>query len=418
MATSEASLAPKLWPVILGLLLAMALAQLDQSIVAPALPQIAREFGGLEHFQWIVSAFMLSSTVSMPVYGRLGDLHGRKRVLTIALAIFSAGAVLCAAANSMLALIIARAVQGLGAGGVITQVQASIGDVVPPQRRAHYQSMFMSVFAACGICGPVLGGLITQSLSWRWIFLLNLPIALAAVLVLSATLKNSASVTRAPQPLLPRQLLANTSYLSALAVTVCGALALFGAMVFLPMHLQATYGVSALQTGTMLIPFTAGLLLATLSGSALVPRAMSSRALLSFGLLVAFGANIAMSLLIHVRGSTMAIEIMLGIIGLGNGWFMPSAIALVQDAAPSGTLGIATAMATFFRSLAGAIGVVLAGAVIGIFLRNADGPAHIDARAYQSGLTAVFSLSALLVMIAWCVERMLLRRMAHAEKLH
>jgi MFS family permease len=166
--------------VFAGLMLALLLAALDQNIVATALPRIVSDLGGLAHLSWVVTAFLVASTMTTPLYGKLSDVFGRKPAFFVSILTFLAGSVLCGLSRSMTELIVFRAVQGLGAGGLITLSQTVVGDLVSPRDRGRYQGLFASVFAACSVAGPLLGGLITQALSWHWIFYVNLPVGAAA----------------------------------------------------------------------------------------------------------------------------------------------------------------------------------------------------------------------------------------------
>src|SRR4051794_21294924 len=184
---------PHLRLIFSGLMLVLLLAALDQTIVATALPTIVADLGGLEHLAWVTSAYLLAQTVVTPLYGKLGDLYGRKRVLQSAVVLFLAGSVLCGLAASMDELIAFRAVQGLGGGGLIVLTQAVIGDVVPPRERGRYQGLFGAVFGLSSVAGPLLGGVIVEHVSWRWIFMVNLPLGAIALAVIAATLPATAA---------------------------------------------------------------------------------------------------------------------------------------------------------------------------------------------------------------------------------
>ncbi len=183
--------------VIFGaLMLVLLLAALDQTIVATALPTIVGDLGGLSHLSWVTSAFLLAQTAVTPLYGKLGDLYGRKRILQSAVMLFLVGSVLCGLSRSMIELIAFRAVQGLGAGGLIVLVQSVVGDIVPPRERGRYQGLFGAVFGVASVAGPLLGGVIVDSISWRWIFYVNLPVGLVALVVLGATLPSTGGRTK------------------------------------------------------------------------------------------------------------------------------------------------------------------------------------------------------------------------------
>ena len=186
----------ELYMVFAGLMLALTLASLDQNIVSTALPRIVSDLGGLAHLSWVVTAFLVTSTISTPLYGKLSDMYGRKPLFFTAIIIFLIGSVLCGLAGSMFQLILFRAVQGLGAGGLITLAQTTVGDLIVPRERGKYQGLFGAVFATCSVAGPLLGGFITDFLSWRWIFYVNLPVGAAALFLIAIGLRTHCNKVR------------------------------------------------------------------------------------------------------------------------------------------------------------------------------------------------------------------------------
>jgi EmrB/QacA subfamily drug resistance transporter len=402
-----------------GLALGMLLASLDQTIVATALPTIVGDLGGLDHLSWVVTAYLLASTASTPLYGKISDLYGRKRIFQAAIVIFLIGSVLSGAAESMTQLIAFRAVQGLGAGGLIVLAQAIIGDILSPRERGRYQGYLGAVFALSSIAGPLVGGFFVDNLSWRWVFYINLPIGLLALIVTSVVLDlpfarrphaidwlgaslltsgiccvllatswggvrypwgsveilglvaaglvllglTAVQERRAAEPILPPHLFRNPVFLVVSATMMVVGLALFGATVFLPLFLQVVDGVSATSSGLQLFPMMIGIIATSTTVGRIVSHTGRYRIFPICGTAV---LTLGFVLLSTMEAGTPRWQtvIYMVIIGIGLGSTMPVLLVAVQNAVEHRDLGAATSAVSFFRSLGGSLGVALFGALL------------------------------------------------------
>ena len=421
--------------ILAGLMLGMVLAALDQTIVSTALPTIAGELGGINHLPWIVTAYLLTSTISTPLWGKLGDLHGRKGLFQAAIVIFLAGSVVSGISQNMGQLIAFRALQGIGAGGLIVGAMAIIGDVLSPRERGRYQGLFGAVFGFSSVAGPLLGGFFTDRLTWRWVFYINLPIGIVALYVTSVvlhlpkkrrqhvidylgTILLGIGVTaiilvttwggnehawsspliiglalvgaalliafvfvekRAAEPLMPLQLFRiHTFSLTSVLGFIVGV-AMFGGIVYLPLYLQLVHGVSATTSGLLMLPLMVGLLGVSTIAGILITRWGRYRIFPILGAALMAVGMFLLSLLTVDTPLRVASVYML-IVGMGLGGVMQVLIIAVQYSVPYEYLGTATASATFFRSIGGSFGVALFGGIFNqAFIRNA--PRHIPANA-------------------------------------
>ncbi|HEX8122738.1 MAG TPA: MDR family MFS transporter [Solirubrobacteraceae bacterium] len=404
--------------VLLALALSVLLAALDQTIVATALPTVAGELGSLDQLAWVVTAYLLAETVSMPIYGKLGDVLGRKRVLVGAVLLFLTGSALSGLAGSMLELIVFRALQGLGAGGLIVTAMAVIAELVPPKERARYMSMIGGVFAVASVAGPLLGGLFVDQLSWRWVFYVNLPVGAAALAVIVAKLPASAPVDRRPldvrgaallaacasalvliaswggtryawasptvltlaavalatlvalvaqerraaDPVLPLELFRIRAFSAAGASGFLVGMAMLGAVTFLPLYLQVVDGATATTAGLRMLPFVVGSLVAAAISSKRLGTAPRYKAYPVAGaVLVATGLLMLSRLDEHTSDAVAALDMV--VTGLGIGLVMQVVILVAQNHAPRRHMGVATSTVTFARSIGSAIGVAIFGAI-------------------------------------------------------
>jgi EmrB/QacA subfamily drug resistance transporter len=404
--------------VFAGLLLVMFLAALDQTIVATALPTIVGDLGGLNHISWVVTAYLLAQTVVTPLYGKLGDLYGRKIVLQSALLVFLAGSALCGQSRSLDELIAFRALQGLGGGGLMVSAQAAIGDVVPPRERGRYTGLFGAVFGLASVAGPLLGGFLTTNLSWRWIFYVNLPLGVAALFVLAATLPAASERVHhtidylgvallavglsaivlaaslggtsyawgspvivglwaagvvalaaflvcerhAREPVLPPRLLRNRVFAVTSAVGFVVGFALFGAVTYLPLFLQVVKGASPTGSGLQLVPLMGGLLITSIASGQVITRTGRYKAFPIAGTAVMTVGLYLLSTMDSTSGRGL-IFVFMFVLGLGLGMVMQVLVLAVQNAVEYSDLGVATSGATLFRSIGGSLGTATLGAI-------------------------------------------------------
>jgi EmrB/QacA subfamily drug resistance transporter len=428
VATAEAALGPpereessdiQRVRVIFGaLLLVMLLASLDQTIVSTALPTIVGDLGGLSHLSWVVTGYLLASTVVTPLYGKLGDLYGRKVLLQVAIVLFLIGSALCGLAQGMTELIAFRALQGLGGGGLMVTTMAVVGDIIPPRDRGKYQGFFGATFGVSTVLGPLLGGFFVDSLSWRWIFYVNLPLGLVALAVIAAVFQPrgdhvhhridylgaavlaaalSAIVlftslggtsyswgsplililiavgvvmlvlfplveARAAEPILPLALFRDRTFVVTSAVGFVIGLALFGAVTYLPLYLQVVKGHSPTASGLLLTPMMAGLLVTSILSGQLISRFGRYRMFPIAGTAV---ATLGLFLLSHIGVSTSSTTtaLYMVVLGLGLGMVMQVLVLAVQNAVDYRYLGVATSGSTLFRQIGGSIGVSAFGAI-------------------------------------------------------
>ena len=403
-----------------GLMMVLALASLDGNIVGPALPRIVSDLGGLAHLSWVVTAFAVASTASTPLYGKLSDQFGRRAAFFTSIGIFLGGSLFCGAAHSMGMLIGARALQGVGAGGLITLTQTSIADLVSPRERGRYQGLIAGVFALCSVAGPLLGGVITDAASWPWIFYLNLPVGAAAVAILAISLPRrqptrsrsvdflgfglliAATCTgllllswggtsydwaspqilglgaltlallallvpverRALEPALPARLFADRVYSCGVSSIALVTAALFGSLVFVPLFFQLVFATSATEAGLRMAPLMGGLIISSVVGGRLVTRTGKLKRFPVSGLAIGTLAYAGLTAAMLEGVSANSFDVLLALLGLGLGLVMPNITTAVQSAVSPADLGVATATMAFFRSLGGAFGVAMSGTIL------------------------------------------------------
>ncbi|ALM86662.1 multidrug ABC transporter [Bordetella sp. N] len=438
--------------VFAGLLLAMLLGALDQSIVSTALPVITTELGGLNHLAWVVTSFMLTSTVSAPLYGKLSDMYGRKPLFAVSIVLFLGASVLCGTADSMLGLILARALQGLGAGGLMTLAQTIIAGIVPNRDRARYQGLFTATFAVSSVAGPILGGVITTHLSWRWIFLINPPLGIAALLLVLSSLPgglqrghhaidymgaalvtlgtsallllfNSAGIPlassdfaravlivvavgafamlyfterRAREPLIDLKLFRNASYSICVAASGLMSFAMMGSLIFMPLYYQLVLQQTPTQSGAMVLPQVVTMVISSVAGGRFGTTPARIHAMLPVGVGLECLGLVLLAVFAHFDLGVPAFLFAVGVLGCGMGMGMSIATVIVQNSVSESVRGAATATMSFVRSLGGSLGTAVSGAVMAYVLSRqfATVGAGIDAGTFlERGLSAVSALA-------------------------
>jgi EmrB/QacA subfamily drug resistance transporter len=405
--------------VFAGLMLGMLLAALDQTIVSTALPTITRDLGGFQHYSWVFSAYMLGSTVTVPLYGKLSDIYGRRPFFILGIALFSTGSIISGLAESMGMLIAGRAIQGLGAGGLIPLAIAVIGDIIPPRRRGKWQGILGAVFAASSVLGPATGGWLTDNASWRWCFFVNLPLAAVALTVVwfgfvrrprheehsidyvGAVLLAGGSTAgllgavwggteypwssgviiglfavaavllglfiyqerRVKEPILPLDLFRNRTFSAATVTVFSLGAAMFGTIIYVPLFVQRVLGASASGSGAVLTPLMLGIITTSLIAGQIVSRTGRYRPVLLAGPpLLATGFFLLTR--IGVDSSQLTVTRDVVIVGLGIGLMMQTLTVAVQNSVSRRTIGVATSSTQFFRAIGATAGVSVMGAIV------------------------------------------------------
>jgi EmrB/QacA subfamily drug resistance transporter len=430
---------------IVGVLLGMLLAALNQTIVATALPVIVRDLGGAEHYSWVFSAYMLAATVTTPIYGRLSDVYGRRRFFIAGIVLFVAGGIVGATSASMTQLVVARAIQGLGAGALMPLAIATIGDLVPPSDRGRWQGLTGAVFGLASILGPTTGGYIADNANWRWVFIVSLPVAVIALVTVAVTLKvpphpergtkvdypgaallaaglsalllatvrggqeapwTSVEILglfaagavligaflwwerRVEQPIVPVELFRIRTVSVANLAGFATGIGMFGTIMFVPLFIQGVLGGSATSSGLVLAPMMLALMVSSVGSGQLITRTGRYRWALLAGPVV-MGIGFALLSMLDARSTQATATVAMVVSGLGLGLLVQNLALVVQNVVPSRHMGAATSAAQFSRSIGGTVGVSIMGAILAAGL-----PAGAASEALGGGAAAAGSAAA------------------------
>jgi EmrB/QacA subfamily drug resistance transporter len=404
---------------MIGVVLGMLLASIDQTVVGTAMPRVIAELGGLSHYAWVFTAYMLSSTVVVPIYGKLSDIYGRRPYFIISMVLFLLGSALSGLSQNMTQLILFRVVQGLGAGGLMPIASAIIGDLFTPAERGKWQGIIMSVFGLSTIAGPTLGGWLTDNWGWRWVFYINMPLGLIAIITTGLAIPKLmkrhdhaidfvgalllilgssplllafswagtdypwasptiiglivASVVvligfflfenRTKEPILAPSLFKNSVFSVSVAATFLTGLGMFGVIMYLPLFVQGVIGTSATNSGIVLAPMMGGFMVSSLVGGQIIAKTGKYRVLAMCGFVVAaFGMFMLAQLDVNATNGIVMRD--MAITGLGLGVMMSLFTIVVQNAFPRRQMGQVTAGLQFFRAIGGTIGVAILGSVM------------------------------------------------------